>query len=85
MNHHHIRPLLDIFGRFGRHCQHHYQQVLCALCGWPMCSEECSRRKPHADLECRLFRYRNGYDDVEDDDGGGGGGGSGGGGGDNHM
>ena len=66
MNHHHIRPLLDIFGRFGRHCQHHYQQVLCALCGWPMCSEECSRRKPHADLECRLFRYHNDYDDDHD-------------------
>ena len=33
------------------------EKVLCALCGWPMCSEECSRRKPHADLECELFRY----------------------------
>ena len=52
----------------------HHKQVQCALCGWPMCSEECSRRKPHANLECSLFRYRNGYDDVEDDDGGGGGG-----------
>ena len=33
------------------------QKVLCALCGWPMCSAECSQRSPHAQLECRLFRF----------------------------
>ena len=43
------------------------QQVLCALCGWPMCSEECSQRKPHVDLECHLFRW-SGDDDNDDDD-----------------
>ena len=45
--------LLDYPHHDGR--PHH--QVLCSLCGWPMCSEECSQRKPHADLECQLFRF----------------------------
>ena len=37
-------------------CDDH-QKVLCALCGWPMCSAGCSQRSPHAQLECRLFRF----------------------------
>ena len=49
----HINDLLDYPHHDGR--PHH--QVLCSLCGWPMCSEECSLRSPHADLECQLFRY----------------------------
>jgi len=31
------------------------QQVLCASCGWPMCSAACSQRNPHQQLECSLF------------------------------
>merc|ERR1719234_882261 len=31
------------------------KKILCALCGWPMCSEKCSQRSPHVDLECDLF------------------------------
>ena len=29
--------------------------VRCQGCGWPVCSEECSMRPGHRDLECRLF------------------------------
>ena len=37
-------------------CDDH-EKVFCALCGWPMCSAGCSQRSPHAQLECRLFRF----------------------------
>ena len=49
----HINDLLD----YPHHDHRRHHQVLCSLCGWPMCSEECSLRSPHADLECQLFRF----------------------------
>ena len=32
----------------------------CDLCGFPMCSKECSKLKVHKDFECEAFQ-RNGY------------------------
>ena len=33
-------------------------RVTC-MCGWPMCSDTCTQRPQHRDLECQLFCDRN--------------------------